>query len=81
MAIRFTRSSAGVAHGGRTSSLTAPSSASQATLLADVWSAAGVAPESITYVEAHGTGTELGDPVEVEGIAAAFREVARLQTG
>ncbi|HEY2322501.1 MAG TPA: SDR family NAD(P)-dependent oxidoreductase, partial [Thermoanaerobaculia bacterium] len=69
----------GVAHGGRAGSLTAPSSTSQAELLASVWSAAGVAPESITYIEAHGTGTELGDPVEVDGVAGAFRELARRQ--
>ena len=69
----------GVAHGGRSSSLTAPDSEAQAMLLADVWSRAGLSPESITYIEAHGTGTELGDPVEVEGMAAAFRELSRRQ--
>ncbi|KPC64225.1 hypothetical protein, partial [Streptomyces chattanoogensis] len=27
------------------------------------------------YIEAHGTGTELGDPVEINGLKAAFREL------
>ncbi len=64
----------GVAHGGRASSLTAPSAASQARLLSRVWKQAGVAPSSISYLEAHGTGTELGDPVEYDGIRQAFEQ-------
>ncbi|RAJ62354.1 polyketide synthase PksN [Streptomyces sp. Amel2xB2] len=39
------------------------------------WSRAGVDPRSVGYVEAHGTGTGLGDPVEVNGLKAAFAEL------
>ncbi|MDQ5909859.1 MAG: hypothetical protein QG599_1954, partial [Pseudomonadota bacterium] len=48
-----------------------------AALLTEVWSAAGISPATISYLEAHGTGTELGDPIEVEGIQAAFAELAK----
>ncbi|HRY14998.1 MAG TPA: SDR family NAD(P)-dependent oxidoreductase, partial [Candidatus Competibacteraceae bacterium] len=66
-----------VNHGGRASSLTAPNPQAQAALLAQVWEAAGVSSATIRYLEAHGTGTELGDPIEIEGIQAAFAERAR----
>ena len=32
----------------------------------------GVAPDSIGYIECHGTGTPLGDPTELEALAAAY---------
>ncbi len=59
---------------GRTNGITAPSAPAQTDLLADVWRRAGVDPATISYVEAHGTGTELGDPIEVEALSAAFRQ-------
>ncbi len=59
-------------HGGRTHSLTSPNPRAQAELIVEAQSAAGVDPRTVTYVEAHGTGTALGDPIEVNGLKAAF---------
>lgn len=61
-----------VNHGGRTNSVTAPSSRLEAEVIDRAWRDAAVPPESITYIEAHGTGTPLGDPVEIEAIKQAF---------
>jgi acyl transferase domain-containing protein/aryl carrier-like protein/short-subunit dehydrogenase involved in D-alanine esterification of teichoic acids len=65
----------GVNHGGRAHSLTAPNSAAQADLLIDVYRRAGIDPRSVTFLEAHGTGTVLGDPVEIDGLTGAFRQL------
>lgn len=61
-------------HGGRANSLTAPNAKAQAELLKDAYSRAGVSANSIGYIETHGTGTELGDPVEFNGLLAAFQD-------
>ncbi|MFD0320151.1 SDR family NAD(P)-dependent oxidoreductase [Lysobacter gummosus] len=62
----------GVNQDGRTNGITAPSARSQTRLIGEVQRRGGVEPRSISYVEAHGTGTRLGDPIEVEGLCAAF---------
>ena len=54
-------------------SFTAPSPAGQAAVVHAAQRAAGVSPDDIGYIEAHGTGTPLGDPIEVEGLAMAWR--------
>jgi len=51
----------------------APSVAGQAEVIAEALGVAGVDAESITYVETHGTGTRVGDPIEIKGLAQAFR--------
>ncbi|MFD0635238.1 type I polyketide synthase [Catenulispora yoronensis] len=40
---------------------------------------AGIDPNSISYVEAHGTATEVGDPMEVAALTAAFGPTERKQ--
>ncbi|MEH6633683.1 MAG: SDR family NAD(P)-dependent oxidoreductase [Halopseudomonas aestusnigri] len=62
-------------HGGRASSLTAPNPKAQASLLKDAIHDAGVDPATIGYIETHGTGTELGDPIEIQGITDAYRDL------
>ncbi|MEX3525942.1 MAG: type I polyketide synthase [Burkholderia sp.] len=62
--------------GGRTHGYTVPSPLAQGRLVAEAIERAGFAPRSIGCVEAHGTGTELGDPIEVRGLAEAFGATA-----
>jgi amino acid adenylation domain-containing protein len=51
---------------------TAPSVQGQVRVLRKALAVAGVAPGTVSYVEAHGTGTELGDPIEVAALTAAY---------
>ncbi len=60
---------------GRTSSITAPSAASQARLEGGLYTAAGIDAGRIGYVESHGTGTKLGDPIEISALTEAFAAV------
>ena len=62
-------------HGGRASSLTAPNPKAQTELIKTAYINAGVDPRTVTYIEAHGTGTPLGDPVEINGLKAAFKDL------
>jgi amino acid adenylation domain-containing protein len=64
-----------VNHGGRANSLTAPNTAAQKALLVQAYRRAGIDPRTVTHIETHGTGTALGDPVEVNALKAAFREL------
>jgi len=59
---------------GRTNGLTAPSGLSQEVVVRRALKDAGLSSADVTYVEAHGTGTALGDPIEVEALAAAFSD-------
>ncbi|WP_072988698.1 non-ribosomal peptide synthetase [Clostridium cavendishii] len=59
---------------GTTSSITAPSSISQAEVIQSCWEDARVDPETISYIETHGTGTVLGDPIEIKGLTQAFEK-------
>lgn len=60
--------------GAQKASYTAPSASGQAQAIAAAHAMAGVSAETISYVEAHGTATPLGDPIEVAGLTAAFRQ-------
>jgi len=62
-------------HGGRANSLTAPNPKAQTDLLKTAYSRAGIDPRTIGYIEAHGTGTELGDPIEINALKSAFKEL------
>jgi len=64
-----------VNHGGRTNGYTVPNPAAQAEVIKSALNRAGLSPQSLDYIEAHGTGTELGDPIEMRGIAKAFSEL------
>ena len=62
-------------HGGRANSLTAPNPKAQAELLKTAWRKAGIDPATVSYIEMHGTGTALGDPIEINGLKMAFKDV------
>ena len=61
-------------HTGQSYSITAPRIERQADAIGSAIRSAGISAEQIRYVEAHGTGTSLGDPIETEGLKAAFAE-------
>ena len=65
-------------HGGRSNSLTAPSPLAQADVVKAAWMQADVDPRSVTYIEAHGTGTPLGDPIEINALKSALRDLEAL---
>ena len=57
---------------GPSSGLTAPNGPSQTSVIRDALTNAGVRADEVSYVETHGTGTSLGDPIEVQALAAAY---------
>src|SRR6185436_14692428 len=57
---------------GRSNGLTAPNVISQQEVIQQALAQAGVAPADLLYVETHGTGTALGDPIEIEALAAVL---------
>lgn len=57
---------------GRSGGFTAPNVLSQVSLIEAALARAGLEPRDIGYVETHGTGTALGDPIELEALAAAL---------
>lgn len=56
---------------GKSSGLTAPNVVAQQRVIATAIVDAGLSPGQLGAVEAHGTGTALGDPIEIEALAAA----------
>lgn len=59
---------------GRSNGLTAPNGPAQQAAIRQALSVAAVDPHEIGYVEAHGTGTSLGDPIEMNSLAAVLKE-------
>ncbi|NGO06589.1 SDR family NAD(P)-dependent oxidoreductase [Streptomyces sp. HC44] len=70
--IRAVLRGSSINHGGRTNGYTVPSPVAQAEVVREALAGAGVRADEVSFVEAHGTGTELGDPIEVDGLAQAF---------
>jgi acyl transferase domain-containing protein len=57
---------------GASGGLTVPNGLAQKALVRDALKAAHLEPVDVDYVEAHGTATALGDPIELEALAAVL---------
>ncbi|MFI7207922.1 amino acid adenylation domain-containing protein [Micromonospora aurantiaca] len=62
-----------VNHDGPSAGLTVPNASAQTRLVKAALADARVDPADVTYVETHGAGTQLGDPIEINALAEAFR--------
>ena len=61
---------------GHSTLLAAPNGLAQEALIREALACAQLEPGRIGFVEAHGTGTALGDPIEVEAIAATIGKLS-----
>ncbi len=61
-----------VNHGGASSGLTVPHTPALEQVIEAALSHAGVAAAEVDYLEAHGTGTAVGDPIEIDAVAAVY---------
>ncbi|MGD1805494.1 alpha/beta fold hydrolase [Dapis sp. BLCC M126] len=59
-------------HDGPSSGLTVPNKKAQKEVIQQALQNAKIKPHQVSYVEAHGTGTTLGDPIELEALAAIY---------
>ncbi|OKP52620.1 polyketide synthase [Serratia marcescens] len=69
----------GINQDGASNGITAPSGAAQQQLLEQVYHKYRINPEDLSYVEAHATGGKLGDTIEVNALARAFKTLTARQ--
>lgn len=66
---------------GRTMGVTTPNPAAQKAVIRKAMSRAGARAADMTCIEAHGTATQLGDPMELKGLAEVFAELGGAAPG
>ena len=59
---------------GKSNGFTAPSVTAQIKLLETALKDALLKAEQVDFIEAHGTGTKIGDPIEMDAIAAVYKK-------
>lgn len=64
----------GLANAGIRNGFTVPNPHNQALAIDKAIKDANIDPRTISYVEGHGSGTALGDPIEIKGIASAYKK-------
>jgi acyl transferase domain-containing protein/enoyl-CoA hydratase/carnithine racemase/acyl carrier protein/NAD(P)-dependent dehydrogenase (short-subunit alcohol dehydrogenase family)/SAM-dependent methyltransferase/ribosomal protein S18 acetylase RimI-like enzyme len=65
----------GVNFDGKTNGVTAPNGDRQAELIEKIYTDYNIDTNHLSYIVTHGTGTRLGDPVEVNALAKAFKKL------
>ena len=63
-----------VNHGGASSGLTVPHTPALIQVIEQALAQAGIPASEVDYLEAHGTGTTVGDPIEIDAVAAVYSE-------
>ncbi len=63
---------AAVNHGGTSMGLTVPNPPALEEVIETALADAGISPSEVDYLEAHGTGTAVGDPIEINAVAAVY---------
>lgn len=66
---------------GRTMGVTTPNPVAQKAVIRKAMALAGARAADMTCIEAHGTGTQLGDPMELKGLAEVFAELGGAAPG
>ncbi|MCG8617604.1 MAG: SDR family NAD(P)-dependent oxidoreductase, partial [Desulfobacterales bacterium] len=59
---------------GKTNGITAPNQDAQAELMKTVYDRYQIDPRDIAHIVTHGTGTKLGDSIEINALADAFKD-------
>ncbi|NET45424.1 type I polyketide synthase [Okeania sp. SIO2B3] len=64
-----------VNHGGKARTITSPNVYAQAQVIRAAYTKANISPNTVSYIESHGTGTPLGDPIEINALKRAYRQL------
>jgi len=62
-------------HGGKARTITSPNVYAQAQVIRSAYNNANISPNTVSYIESHGTGTPLGDPIEINALKRAYRQL------